>query len=204
MSNDCLTCLGGESFAIAYVTGDARFGKTHFAIFLADSLSEKGFFPRLLDGSSFAAWTDEKLLSGKCSPDEVVIIDDANDYFSQLTEERSGQFVALVEAFRVNNSKLCFFSCQQLDQISSDQHVTSRLKPALGFHMQNPAAEEIKELLAVMARQRGIALSERQISYLEKRVPRDIPALELFLQNVDYLSQVLGQPIKTSLLADAL
>lgn len=202
--SDCLSCLAQKGFGSLFLFGRPRSGKTHFSIYLADQLSKSGLFPRLLDGNRCAQWCVDKLSSASCSSDEVVLVDDAHEYFSGLSAERSGEFVALIEMFRVNNAKICFLSSKSLDDFGCDQHVMSRLRPSAGYQLGDPDPDEVHFLLAAMAKQRGILLTERQISYLVKRVSRNVPALEQFIQNVDYLSQVLGQPIKLSLLADAL
>lgn len=201
---ECLLSLTQNKFGVVFVYGKPRSGKTHFSIYLADQLGRRGFFPRLLSGESFSIWSTEKCIEGVYSSDEVILVDDAQQYFGELSADRSGEFVSLVEMFRVSGSKLCFLSSKNVSDFDCDQHVVSRLVSAVGYELKDPLPEEVGPLLAALAKQRGLLLSKRQIDFLVKRVARDLPALERLMQNADYLSQVLGQPIKLSLLADAL
>ena len=79
----------------------------------------------------------------------------------------------------------------------------SRLRSAVGLHLDTPDQDDLPQLLHAMATQRGIRLKQRHISYVLKNVGRSVPELESYLERLLHLSQVLGKTVKFPLIADA-
>lgn len=196
--------LSSPRFGILFISASARTGKTHFSVRISDDLGLKGTFSRIVEGSKLAAWMESDDACHQWKEDEVLIVDDADHYLSGLNPGESGPLVALIEVLRVSRAKIVFLSAKELEAFTFDQHIKSRMLPGVGFSIAAPSSDEIQNLIQVMARQRGISLSERKADFLTRRLPRDIPSIEHYLEKLDHLSKVLGKSIKFPLLNDAI
>jgi len=199
--DECVALGQASSFAIRYVEGGARSGKTHATLRLHAELVDAGREVLLLDG---AGGRDAVGLRGReASSNLVVIIDDADRYFDALKPEDEGSFVSLVEQLRAVSGKLFLFAGKSIANLRVDDHVLSRLRLATGLRIEAPGEGEMRQLLESLARQRGLRLKPRELGFLEKRLARDIKSLEYYLERLHHLSQVLAQPIRFPLVANA-
>lgn len=191
-------------YSVSYVVGPARSGKTHLSIECAEECMKRGKLPRLVSGSELSCWAEEQQFGEHLGKDEVVLIDDVDQHLLQALPGASGTMVTLVETLRRRGLPLLLFSGTPAERLPCDDHIMSRLKPGLGFELKHPAEQEMSELITRMAHQRGIHLGERKLQFLLKRVRRDIPSIEEYLEKLSYLSDVLGKPVRFPLLGDAL
>lgn len=189
-----------KRFAIIFVQGARRSGKTHMAVALSDVAAGLGVYPRLFDGQQLV----EKSRSLSDASEQVVLIDDIDSYLSTVTPGQSGSFVTFVEHHRMLGSTIVLFSEKGIQDLPCDGHVKSRLLAAVVDVIGAPAEDDLVAVLQAMAMQRGIRLSDRKVQYLTKRVPREIPALEEYLDRLYQLSRTLGKSVQFPVLADAL
>ena len=189
-----------DRFRIALVTGDRRTGKTHLSLFLAEWLTTQGKRPILIEGAALLDGTGMR----DAGPDEVIIVDDADEYLKTIEPGAGGPFVRWIELLRVNRAALVLLSSTPLESFGFDGHVRSRLLPGSGFTISAPSAKDIPLLVEQMARQRGIAFRSRMVGFIEKRVSRTVPAIEGYLERLSHLSRAIGKPIRFPLLGDAL
>ncbi|MCB0318009.1 MAG: hypothetical protein KDD56_04575 [Bdellovibrionales bacterium] len=197
----CLQLSEADKFQIAYIEGALRTGKTHFAVALTHDLSVKGLFPRLISGSELLKKLNTKEFDHKWDKNDVLIVDDSDHFFLAIDSGASGSFVDLIESMRTAKSKVILFSSVSKNEFPCDEHILSRINQGAGFLIKPPDSEEINPLIDVMARQRGISLSENKREYLVKRIPRSVEEIEKKLDNVSYLSQLFGEKVKFPLLA---
>jgi chromosomal replication initiation ATPase DnaA len=195
--------LESPRFQIVYVQGAARTGKTHFSIFLSDFLAKAGRYPHLIEGRKDLK-LNEVLARREVTAADVFIVDDAEDYLASIQPGMSGDFVSFIEALRVKGCGVVLLSSEPLDAFPCDEHVRSRILPGVGPVISAPLESEVPELLKALARQRGIALSDRKVEFLERRLPREIEQLEAYLDRVQYISHITGKPVRFPILGDAL
>lgn len=188
-------------FYISYIEGLRRSGKTHFSIKLCQLATESGRFVSLVSGSEFVAWIQN--LERNLNVDDVIIVDDADDYFMSILPGSSGPFVKLIESLRTAGAKIVFLGSGAPSEFPCDEHVASRLRPGLGSRIGQPEESVLPQILKAMALQRGVRLNARSISFILRRIGRGIPDLEYYLDRLIHLSQSLGQRIKRPLLSDA-
>jgi chromosomal replication initiation ATPase DnaA len=190
-----------DNFFVSYVHGGARTGKTHLSIYLADRISRLGRFPRLISG-------EEILQRGESltpqEQGEVLLVDDLDRFLLAQCDEASGPFVRLVEAYRLRAAPILFLATVPMEELPHDGHVMSRLRAGSAFTILEPAEDEMRLLIELMAKQRGIRITQRTMSFLLKRLPRSIPEIESYLQRVEYLSTLFGRSMALDLFADAL
>lgn len=193
--------LARPKFGICYFRGGKRSGKTHLCIRMSDELAMRGLYPRIVEGEHFLAWAThfEAQAAG-----EVILVDDAHLYLSQVNAGEAGPFVTVIEKLRVANVPIAFFSLLEIEDLPCDEHVKSRLLPGAGFCLANPDEQDMTIVLRCMARQRGIFLSEKKVRYLEKRLNRDVASIENYLERASHLAKVVGGPYRLSLLGGAL
>jgi len=196
--------LTEDDFGLCFVQGAPRKGKTHLSICLSDTLAKHNLFPRIVEGEKFADWMTKHSDNNIPASDQVIIVDDADKYFASAIPGNSGPFVSFIEGLRAAKCKVVFLCKAFLDDLPCDDHIMSRLRAGSNFSLNDPVESEIQELILVMARQRGIHLTARKVQYLNKRIGRDIPAIEEYLDKVHHLANVIGKPVHLPLLSDSL
>jgi chromosomal replication initiation ATPase DnaA len=204
MFTEAQAVLSTDTYGAVLITGVARSGKTHLAITLAAQLGGSGRFPRFIDGGALRQFLESDLGELTFSADEVVIIDDIHLYLESVMPGGSGPYVNFIEKLRAARCHLLLTSRLELGDFPCDAHVMSRLKEATPLRIEDPDAESVAELLAIMARQRGIQLAGRKLEFLERRIRRSVASIEEYLEKVVHLTAVLGQRVSLSLLGDAL
>lgn len=197
----CENTIRRDDYKTLFITGAARSGKTHLAILLAEICARNGLYPKLLDGKSLTGKLAELI---PVDSRDVLIVDDAQEYFDAIAPGQSGPLVGCVELYRKAKGGIIFLSSREIEEFSFDEHIRSRLLPGGGLSIKTPAAEYLPELIDRMAKQRGIKLTEKKIAYLLKRLSRNIQEIEEYIERVNYLSSVFGRSIKFPLLSDAL
>jgi len=191
-----------QKFRFFLIYGGSRSGKTHLSLYLAQCLAESGAFPVLLEPEEIFGWHPN---TGKeIDQDSVVIVDEAEKYLALLRQAGSGSFVQLYEHCRKLNARLVFLCHDEGIVAGLDDHAMSRIATAHSFNLAPPDSAELLLLVKMMARQRGLDLSNRKQSFLVRRVGRDIESLEKYLNRLVFLSQVLDKKMHFSLLNDAL
>jgi chromosomal replication initiation ATPase DnaA len=186
----------------SFVYGVPRSGKTHMSIALSDKLISRGMKPVLLDGEDFK----KVVLNAetKFFEKETLVVDDSDHLFSDLLPGDSGPIVRFFELLRLNEVGLVLFSSKTVEELPCDQHILSRLKASAQMQISAPDFESLQKVVDRMAKQRGLALGGRRLSFLEKRVSREISEIENYLERLDHLSEVLGKKVSFKTLGDAL
>lgn len=205
---DCLTAaftvVTSKQFSICYIVGAPRFGKTHCSIKISDSLVEREYLPRLVEGEDFQEWLSHQAPRLSFTALDRIIVDDADRYLTKILPGQSGPFVNLIETLRRASAGIVLLSSTPMQELPCDEHVMSRLIPGTGYIVGTPGEDDMESLIKLMAEQRGIKLKESKIGFLIKRLRRDIPSIEDYFERVSHLSRVLGQRIRFPLLGDAI
>jgi chromosomal replication initiation ATPase DnaA len=205
MFESLLSLCTRQAFSVAYLVGDSRSGKTHFSIMLAAALAARQLYPRIVEGQKFAAFlSEQEQISTEQDRYRYVIVDDAERYFLDIIPGLSGPFVNYVERLRKEQGSLIFLSSSEINRLPCDEHVVSRLMPGNGFRIDPPGTDDLRELVQIMAKQRGLSLSSRKVQFLVVRLGRSVAAIEDYLDRLTHLSSTLGASIKFPLLSDAI
>lgn len=203
--DSALTLASAGRFALVYIHGHPRSGKTHLTIRIAEQLIARGLFPRIVEGADFSKWLRQtRSAPANSAAQEVLLVDDADMYLTALQPGESGPFVDFVEELRVAQRALLLTGTAAYENFPGDDHLMSRLRAGTRLAIANPQEDEMTAIVASMARQRGLALAARSIEFLARRLRREIGQIEGYLDRVLYLSQVAGRPLTQALLADAL
>lgn len=180
---------------VLLISGNKRSGKTHFSLWLADWAAEQGRFPKLLEPSNIGAIS--------VGPKEIIIIDDLDKYLSKYKETSGpGPLVSLLESARHAGAQV--FGLIGDERYSLEPHVGSRLESAIKVSIEHPDENEIGELFSVMAKQRGIKLGSQKKKFAERRLRRDIPSIERYLDRVMLLSHRMGRKLELEMLKTAI
>ena len=193
-----------DRFSILFIPAPSRCGKTHFSLRLALDLSSEGLSPVIIAGERLTAEVAQLDYRATVDHTSVFIVDNVQDYFLASEREDYGAFVHFVEYLRLRKATAIFTSSLELDDLPVDGHVRSRLIPGGSPRLGVPSESEMMTILKVMAKQRGIVLREKKLHYLARRLPRDIPSLERYLDRLLYISDGRGKALRYSLLGDAL
>lgn len=194
---DCtLAHLGQARGHCLFVHGQPRSGKTHLTLRLAEEIARKGAFPRLFEPEEFS-----ELLSAGAQQDlhsdDVLIVDDVQQYFANIVPGESGPFVNLIEGLRARGATIVLLSELEISALPCDAHVLSRLRSGTGLVMGAPAEEDLPALIGSLARQRGIALRRSHVDFLVKRVAKSLPWLVDYFERLAHLSHSLARGIGT-------
>lgn len=180
---------------VLLISGAKRSGKTHFSVWLADWAASQSRFPKLIEISQIGALS--------VGPKEVIIIDDFDRYLLTYQDKAGpGPLVALLESARHAGAQV--FGLIGNENYSLEPHVGSRLASAITVAIDNPEESEISELFSYMAKQRGIKLGNQKKKFAERRLRRDIPSIERYLDRVMLLSHRMGRKLELGMLKSAI
>lgn len=193
-----------NGYSVLWIHAPKRFGKTHFSVRIINEALSMQKYPKLIEGKNFAEFLKNGFLKNELIEDQLFIVDDAEEFFNNIHPGDSGEFVNFVEHLRQHAGHLIFLSNTELGSFPCDGHVTSRLKAGLFATFSSPAEKDMHALVNHLARQRGLSLNEKRIDYVSKRIRRDIPYLENYLDRVSHLSSVLSKSVTRPILANAL
>lgn len=198
LTHRVIELLPRNDFHLFFIHGAERCGKTHLSVKLASTCENFDLSYQLVDALSF-----QEILSSGVHTD-ILVVDDSHLYLSSLKQGDSGPVVRLIEEIRNRRGKLILLSSLGEDLFSYDEHLRSRIAPAFRFEIGSPNEEEKLSLIDALAKQRGLFLSPKKLSFLENRLPRDIPTIDSYFDRLLRLSQTLGQPVGFPLLQGAL
>jgi chromosomal replication initiation ATPase DnaA len=194
-------------FRLATVIAPSRSGLTHLSIALVDKLTSINLFPRLVEGAEAYGWINTRIQSLRSEQSiehgEVVLIDDAQAYFQAISTDESGHFVNFVESYRRAGAGIILLSHKSIAQIGCDEHVMSRVRSGQQYEIVHPSEQDMPHIIKQMAMQRGLDLSKRELEFLHKRLPRDIPSVDNYFDRAEMLAQVSGRAIGIQLFGDA-
>ena len=181
----CLALLGQSGFRLCFFTSQPGGGKTHFALRLAQDLEKRKLKALMLTAPEFSRFCRDR---PAVDHETVLIVDDAEQYFSALTVEEEGNFVAAVEQLRQEQAGMVFLSSLQLEQFTFDEHVRSRLLPGQGFCLGPPQEQDMQPLVTAMLEQRGLNIPARKIDFMLRRLPRSIAGISAFASRIQHLT----------------
>lgn len=190
----CKLLAASTHYGIALITGSARSGKSHLAVYLMDQLARLGHYPRLVDGPASFECVQE------VPPDEVTIVDNLG---AILEHRSSSDFVAFVEQRRISGAKVLLLAREAPQAPQFDEHIMSRLRSALPVRIGPPSDAELPLVFDAIARQRGFALTPRNVQFLMRRLRRDIASMEEYVRRLERLSLVRSMSMKRDLIHDA-
>ena len=179
---------------IMLITGSTRSGKTHFSLWLADWAASVGKYPKLVEYSQISTLP--------IGPNEVIIIDDFDRYLSTYQlKDGPGVLVSLLESARHAGAQVFGMLGNEIETL--EPHVGSRLASAIHSALKHPDENEISDVFSAMAKQRGIKLGNQKKKFAEKRIRRDIPSIERYLDRVMLLSHRMGRRVELQMLKSA-
>jgi chromosomal replication initiation ATPase DnaA len=199
-----LSVIKTNGYSIMWLQADARSGKTHFSVRMVKDALDLHKYPRLIEGKNFAEFLAKDFAREEFQDDQVFIVDDSETYFETIMPGGSGSFVNFIEHLRQKSAHVVFISARNINSFSCDDHILSRLKAGLISAINSPSGEDMPALIRQMSRQRGLSLTDKRVEYLSKRMRREIPYLENYLDRVSHLSSVLSRSLTRPVLANAL
>ena len=188
------------------LSGAERSGKTHMLIALSQQLEADGLSPLLLAYEDLQGFVQGADWRDFLSTVPVCLIDDFDCFVDDLVRWNNiSVAVDLFETCKHTGTKLILGSRQLLSDFSDlDPHLRSRISAATWLELGKPAESDIPAMLDLLARQRGLKLSQRQISFLCRRLRQDLGSIEKYLTRLISWSEVAGEPIKLSNISEVL
>jgi chromosomal replication initiation ATPase DnaA len=202
---DALQATLKSHFALSFIQGSPRSGKTHLSLYLSHYLLNQGVQSFIVDGSELTERENNSEFDITKVSAPVLIIDNAEVLLNTFHPGTSGPFVYLVEERRRKGGAIILFSTQSPEELPCDDHIKSRIASGSIYHITQPSDEDMLPLLSELARQRGLALTERKEKYLIQRLGRSIQAIEALLERAVIISELNEHyRIDFSVLNDAL
>jgi chromosomal replication initiation ATPase DnaA len=191
-------------FSLAYVEGAAKSGKTHLGVYLVGHLQSKGRPARMLSGEDVAEWYASGFDGQPLREGETIIIDDGDLFLEVISKNRqSGVFTDLTERMLQIDGTLVVLGALPPEKIACSQQIKSRLNSGLHLVIDGPEESDLDALLDLIAKQRGMQLTESKRAYLLRRVARTLPALVECVEKVEDTSDLSGSRTAYNVLADA-
>lgn len=191
----CRKVLNEKQFSFLLIQGDHRFGKTHFLLKLFSDATQSGVYPKLIDDKDFIQ--EELNTEG-----DVYLIDNFDALYHKHFLCNPGAFVSFYETCKKNGRSIIAALTSPIE--ANEPHTGSRIKSAQYFSLKNPEEDDLSSLCAAMAAQRGIHLRGRKLSFTSRRIRRDIPSIEKYLERLVHISHRLGKSVEFSRLKGAL
>lgn len=174
-----LTLAQQRGFALLYIMGEPRAGKTHLGVYLVGKLQhEQQRDARLVDGAQLRRWYSEELPQAPFQAGAVVMIDDI-DLFLEGDEGRkhAGIFVDIAERLALAEGTLVLLASRKPEKLACSSQAKSRIEAGIHLLLGDPQDADLDLLLDLITKQRGLQLKESKRSYLLRRVTRTLPAL---------------------------
>jgi chromosomal replication initiation ATPase DnaA len=196
--------LSSQDFSGNILLGSARTGKTHFLIYAFDQALHAKRYVQLWDAKDFRELLETGEYRSVLRAGDVALVDDVHEYLDLCEPGASGPFVSFFEHCRLGNISLVMTLAREWEQLPCDDHIQSRLKLCQISRLNNPDEPSLSAIIRHLGKQRGMQLSERKLSYLEKRLGRSIEEIEECLDRVVNLSIAQGRAVDFALLQDAI
>lgn len=113
-------------------------------------------------------------------------------------------FVSEYEQVKSQGGLLLSFSQQHPKELTENPHLLSRLLAGLFLQLDFPREEELRPLLYSLSERHNLRLSERTMSYLERRIPLDPLSFADIFARVSRISFREGKPAGMSVVRQAL
>ena len=190
-----------QSVPLVYLQGAERSGKTHLGVYLAGSHTASAQMgvvgggalqasARMVAAPDFLSWYSEELPVHPIEFGEMVVIDDADLVLQGAGKvagkeaDVAGSFVDLFERVARAKGVLVLLGRMSLGQVGGGPQVASRLSAGVSFLIGDPQESELDTLLDLIAKQRGLKLSEVKRQFIMRRVPRSVGALVECIERV--------------------
>jgi chromosomal replication initiation ATPase DnaA len=171
-------------FSMLYIEGERSSGKTHLGVYLAGRIQDLGRSVRFVAADELGAWFLEELPKDPLRAGEVVIVDDADLFLSRQGDSRV--FGNLVEQLQSRKGIFIMLGASSLQGLAGNGKNPPGLDAALSVALAVPEEAMVDGLLAAIAKQRGLKLSESKRSYVLRRIPHTLPAI------VEYADRLEG------------
>ena len=147
---------------------------------------------------------EKSLEQGNFLEVEVVIFDAAEETLKELSPELSGGMIDFFEQTKTAANTLIIISKDHYLDAHLDQHLLSRFELMRVMSIGCPSDEEVIDLIATLALQRGIKLKAQQLSYVSPRLPKVLGDIEQFLERLSYLAVSSNSSINRNIISKAL
>ena len=159
-------------FNFFYIVGPAGSGKSHLINGLIHELKAAGY-----------------------SPESVASFDPVDEN-GEPGDEMVARFIAQYEDKRSRGGVVFCASRKMPLEASSNPHLNSRLLAGNILELNYPREEELAPLIDSLLERNNLSLSEKSISFLLKRLPKDPLSLETILARISELSLSEGKPAR--------
>lgn len=194
---DTVMLLARESrSSMVYVSGGESSGKTHLGVYLTAALRACDVRARFLAAEEASAWLNGESERHALEFGECVVIDDADLFIARHGE--SGIISDLTERVRQVHGLLVMLGGRSIPELKASGQVKSRLEAGIVLFIDAPAENDLDKLLASIARQRGVRLTQSKRSFILRRVARTLPSLVEYVNRLGdvgrqaYLSTSFG------------
>ena len=185
-------------FSMLYIDGERGSGKTHLGVYLAGRMQELGRSVRFVSADELGEWFLEDLPKTPLQQGEVILIDDTDLFVSRQGDSRV--LGDLIEQLQSHKGLLIMLGTVPLLKLAEGNRKNrSPLDAALSLSVAAPEEELADSLLAAIARQRGLKLTESKRAYILKRIVHTLPALVEYANRLEGPQE--GAPLSTSMRA---
>jgi chromosomal replication initiation ATPase DnaA len=200
---DTLITLAAEKrFALVYIQGAPKTGKTHLSVYCAGLLRSLEASVDVVSGEQASRWYVDRFSGSRAIPSgQSLIIDDADRWIGNPTAE--GGFTAMADAISQSKGVLVLLGSVAADKLEVSAQIKSRLKAGVQLELGSCEDWALDAILKAMCAQRGLKLSDAKRRFVLARVERSIPALSSFLERLQALGRSASNSTSFDLLAAA-
>jgi len=200
---DTLITLAAERrFALVYIQGAPKTGKTHLSVYCAGLLRSLEASVDVVSGEGASQWYVDRFSGSRAiKRDQSLILDDVERWIGSPTAE--GGFTAMADAISQSKGLLVLLGSVAADKLDVGAQIKSRLKAGVQLELGPCEDSALDSILKAMCSQRGLKLSEAKRRFVLARVERSIPALSSFIGRLQALGRSASNSTSFDLLAAA-
>lgn len=200
---DTLITLAAERrFALVYIQGAPKTGKTHLSVYCAGLLRSLEASVDVVSGERASQWYADRFSGSQAiKTGQSLIVDDAERWIGNPRAE--GGFTAMADAILQSKGVLVLLGSVAADKLDVSAQIKSRLKAGVHLEMGSCEDSALDSILKAMCAQRGLKLTEAKRRFVLARVERSIPAIAKFIERLQALGLSASASTSFDLLAAA-
>lgn len=114
------------------------------------------------------------------------------------------KFISEFQRIQAEGGILLCSSSYAIHELCQDPSVLSRLRAAIPLLIENPADEELVPIIHSIAEKRNLQISQVNLDYIVKRLPRNLLSFEHFFATIDRLCLSSGRPARLPIIRSAI
>ena len=197
-----ITLAAEQRFALVYIHGLPKSGKTHLSVYCAGLLRSLDRSVEVLSPTGVREWISTGIAQQSVKPGRSLFIDDAEQWIARPAAE--GGFTTIADGVLQSRGLLVLLSSVPGSSVVAPAQVKSRLVAGVQLAIGDPEEQDLDAILRAMSAQRGLKLTAPKRRFILSRVPRTVAALTHYMERLCELGRRASSSTSFEVLGRAL